>query len=549
MLKFIFKRRLFVSVSPFGTACGYHSRPHYEDIRNIAKKNAATTYRKDSDDHTSFDLWLGQLADEGCLVFLGQLNLYRAAADRFAKRFLSQAQYVSKVGAVRLDGESVYLKEGEEEESKREAIPRKSSLYIPFENLRNGYTIACGNTWKHQRRPRVVCGDHELSAATTRLRVKTDEGMGGWMIYYAQMVNATAFCLDATYNVVRNREVIMYSLVVAHRNTGQGYPVAYMLTNDHTVGPLVQWLGFLKSNAGMNPSQITIDCSIPEVNAIKATFSGVVIRFCAFHVVQAMKRQVERVVFLSGAPPSAQSSYRDQIICDLRGLVGETDLAQFEESYNKIKADYSDQENLLAYLERNWMTAEKLEMWSDAHRNVDNANMRTNNFIESWHNQLKTFLGHRPNRRLDRLLYILITDVAFYHRSQFERISRMIGKMGPIHHENSMREYRADKVPTEDLNRRIVQQNDGHYTVQSAGNGDIVYQVSIIDDLIHTCTCQDYQRRIQPCKHLYMDERLLERTIKVFLPSDLDIPINAHVSDTSVDSSDEEDLGNDDEIE
>jgi hypothetical protein len=263
-----------------------------------------------------------------------------------------------------------------------------------------------------------------------------------------------------------------------------------------------------------------------------------------------MKRQVERVVFLSGAPPSAQSSYREQIICDLRGLVGETDLAQFKESYNKIKADYSDQENFLAYLERNWMSAEKLEMWSDAHRNVDNANMRTNNFIESWHNQLKTFfLGHRLNRRLDRLLHILITDVAFYHRSQFERISRMIGRMGPIHHANSMREYRADKVPTEDLQRRIARQNDGFYTVQSAGNGDIIYQVSIIDDLIHTCTCQDYQRRIQPCKHLYMVERFLERTIKVFLPSDLDIPINAHVPDTSVDSSDEEDLVNDDEIE
>ncbi|KAI8379066.1 uncharacterized protein BYT42DRAFT_495541, partial [Radiomyces spectabilis] len=44
--------------------------------------------------------------------------------------------------------------------------------------------------------------------------------------------------------------------------------------------------------------------------------------------------------------------------------------------------------------------------------------METSNYIESWHNQLKTtylqsfiFLKADRNRRLDRLVYILVNDV------------------------------------------------------------------------------------------------------------------------------------------
>jgi hypothetical protein len=37
-------------------ALACYRRPHYEDIRNTAKKNAGTTYRKDGGDHTSFDV-------------------------------------------------------------------------------------------------------------------------------------------------------------------------------------------------------------------------------------------------------------------------------------------------------------------------------------------------------------------------------------------------------------------------------------------------------------------------------------------------------------
>ena len=39
-------------------------------------------------------------------------------------------------------------------------------------------------------------------------------------------------------------------------------------------------------------------------------------------------------------------------------------------------------------------------------------NMETNNYIENWYNQLKTnYLQRNRNRRLDRLIFILVDDV------------------------------------------------------------------------------------------------------------------------------------------
>ncbi|SAL96839.1 hypothetical protein, partial, partial [Absidia glauca] len=428
-----------------------YRRPHYEDIRNINVKRSGTTYRKDNDDNVSFDKWLSDLEEEGYLIFVGDLQAYRARSDRFAKGFLSPTQL-------------------------------------------------------------------------------------------AQMQTAVAFSLDATHGLVKDKSVIMYTLVVAHSNTGQGFPVGYMITNDHTVGPLAQWLRFLKANGGMTPIQITIDCSIPEVNAILATFDNVTIRFCLFHVMQAIKRQIDRKVVLANGTGEEQANYRGQMMTDLRILINVDTIPEFENAYQDFKVNYHDQVEFLRYLEDKWMAPEKVVMWSDAYRtSVEHDYMRTNNFVESWHNQLKSFfLDRRPNKRLDNLVYVLVRDVAFYHRSQFERISRMIGRMGPIHHENSIRGYRADKISDDELTRRVALQLEGVYTVLSSANEGASYDVAIIDNLIKKCTCIDYERRKRPCKHMYMVERHLKRTIKVFMPAALTSQINAYIDAQIPDSSDEE---------
>ena len=51
----------------------------------------------------------------------------------------------------------------------------------------------------------------------------------------------------------------------------------------------------------MSIQQMTIDCSIPEVNAIQNIFPSAEIHYCAFHVVQAWNRNLKEKVTLDGS--------------------------------------------------------------------------------------------------------------------------------------------------------------------------------------------------------------------------------------------------------
>lgn len=60
-------------------------------------------------------------------------------------------------------------------------------------------------------------------------------------------------------------------------------------------------------------------------------------------------------------------------------------------------------------------------------------NIETNNYAESWHNQLETtYLKRSRNRRLyNRLLYVLSQDVIPDYLQNIRRITFNIGRMGP----------------------------------------------------------------------------------------------------------------------
>jgi hypothetical protein len=58
--------------------------------------------------------------------------------------------------------------------------------------------------------------------------------------------------------------------------------------------------------------------------------------------------------------------------------------------------------------------------------------METNNCIESWHNQLKTtHLRRKQNRRIDKLIFILVNDVEDYYLQNTQRLMLNVGRMGP----------------------------------------------------------------------------------------------------------------------
>ncbi|OBZ80315.1 hypothetical protein A0J61_11636, partial [Choanephora cucurbitarum] len=80
-----------------------------------------------------------------------------------------------------------------------------------------------------------------------------------------RMKSATSFCLDSTHGISSNIADVLYTSIIRDDTIGRGWPVAYMITNDHSVGPIVEWLQHLR-NAQLlvNPKQFTVDCCQTE---------------------------------------------------------------------------------------------------------------------------------------------------------------------------------------------------------------------------------------------------------------------------------------------
>ncbi|ORE01760.1 hypothetical protein BCV72DRAFT_298877 [Rhizopus microsporus var. microsporus] len=73
--------------------------------------------------------------------------------------------------------------------------------------------------------------------------------------------------------------------------------------------------------------------------------------------------------------------------------------------------------------------------------------MGTNNYGESWHNQLKiSYLQKIRNKKVARLVYILVNDVEEGFLSHIERIGMNIGRMGPEAGKARRRELEAEEV-------------------------------------------------------------------------------------------------------
>lgn len=88
-----------------------------------------------------------------------------------------------------------------------------------------------------------------------------------------RMPKVKNYCLNATYSISKRADDILYSIVTGYEQLGRDFPCGYMITNDHSIGPIVQWLAYLKENSVIvDPLQFTIDCSDAETNAIRNVF-------------------------------------------------------------------------------------------------------------------------------------------------------------------------------------------------------------------------------------------------------------------------------------
>ncbi|KAG1147576.1 hypothetical protein G6F37_001447 [Rhizopus arrhizus] len=339
------------------------------------------------------------------------------------------------------------------------------------------------------------------------------------------------FSLDSAFGASSRSNEVLYSLVVRHSDTEKGVPVDYLLINDQSVAPVLEWLKLFRDNCSMQPEQITVDCSIPEADAIRANFGeNCRIQSCFLHVAQCWSRNLETKAKNQPGQYNNTKVIRGNIMSELQSVMYEAVCESMVEKVSQFREKWTlVQPKFVEYLEDRWLALEGYKKWSAVNVIEEHRNMRTDNYIESWHNQLKSvYLKRIKNRRLDRLVFILTNDV--------ERICSEIGRMRPELRRRRQREVVADSIPEDRVIEMISKDGDAQYTTKLFNQENILYVVKINEDRkIASCSPCYFKFNSVVCKHMYLLKKHISVEVDVLsrmetLLSQASIPILADAS-------------------
>ncbi|CEG65971.1 hypothetical protein RMATCC62417_02637 [Rhizopus microsporus] len=140
-------------------------------------------------------------------------------------------------------------------------------------------------------------------------------------------------------------------------------------------------------------------------------------------------RKIRKLIMLESS--ALNNQVHRAIITDLKALMWEKYRETFLLSLLAFNMKYSMHISFLNYMERNYLNREKFVHWPAAFQPQIFSNTETSNFIESCHSQLKTvYLGRKRNRRVDRLISVLVDDVEPDHIDSICRVTLNVGRMG-----------------------------------------------------------------------------------------------------------------------
>ncbi|KAF9931854.1 eukaryotic translation initiation factor 2C, 2 [Linnemannia zychae] len=218
----------------------------------------------------------------------------------------------------------------------------------------------------------------------------------------------------------------LFTLVLKDTDTGFGVPVAFLLTKTSHAFILSSWLTTLckkmknlfstDEEYNFLPNAVITDQGDSEILALKTAFPGVPIFYCAWHVLRVWEHQVQSKMSDLGVHHFQK---REQIR-EQRKILYEKDKATAQELIKTFRETWSDQKQLLDYLNMNYFgrpmykahelqVKEIQENWMLCYRqDISYASIDTNNYIKSWHDILKRhFFRDNQQRRSDAVIYIL----------------------------------------------------------------------------------------------------------------------------------------------
>ncbi|KAG2216680.1 hypothetical protein INT45_007681 [Circinella minor] len=294
-----------------------------------------------------------------------------------------------------------------------------------------------------------------------------------WQVNYFSQAHFIS--LDATHDVSKYKDGVLYTIVIRDTVAGRGVLITYLFTNDLSSRPLLGWFRSL-SSIGLNPQRFTINRSLPEDNAIIQVHGSI-----------------------GRTPAQAKAHIRPH----LKVLMYEKNRERFHNLLNTFITEFShSQPEFITYFKTYYVDmwdGKACERWNVSYQPEVFHPMQTNNYLESWHNQLKScYLKRKRTHRLDVLVEVLVEEVAFDIKQEASRLSVNVGRMGALERRFHVNEIKAEKEKSLPSPSTIIRLLDEEYLVESFANNtnNSVYNAKAQNSQIISCTCPYFQQHM-----------------------------------------------------
>ncbi|KAE8220092.1 hypothetical protein CF319_g6335 [Tilletia indica] len=360
---------------------------------------------------------LASSADTGALPRRGPLPTFRLPTAAQIDRLMSSIRQANRLHSdpfvavhqfTRLNTDNVfaYRPLSITKKEKRFSLGVKSSWSIQNLIMWQGRAMFMDSSWRNKNENRAP------------LTFVTTTNSAGHMVPAAAYLSADATA-DSYAHLLRNleKEVVMEAARICAAPSDNAN--ARLLKHAHEISQQRSW----------RPASVMIDKCRAEFNAIEEVWPGIQVRICQFHVMQAICRWDVDIKTASSSPPSIKRKDKPAICLAFRGAQRCRQISDwpatleiFEANITKTLHEYESSvvAQVIAYFRVNWWSPPWHLLVTDiglgAGQTRDGIN--TSNTIERAFKTFdEVFLSCRVNKRIDRLVHVLVCDWLVYYEA------------------------------------------------------------------------------------------------------------------------------------
>ena len=325
-----------------------------------------------------------------------------------------------------------------------------------------------------------------------------------------QLSNGRIICVDGTHGTNGYDFTLITVMVIDEY--GEGFPVAWCISNREDQLLLINFFNALKQNVGnISPAWFMSDLAEQFYTAWVASFNNRPHKLvCIWHLDRAWRENLKQL---------NDSTLEATVYHNLRVLLEETDKNKFEILLKETITDLSNSSNTVAFA-KYFVThyAHNKQQWAACYR--QEACVNTNMYVEAFHRVLKyIYMKGRVNKRLDKCLHVLLK---LARDKGFERLVKMEkGKnterinMIRTRHQSSLKlsfsqVHNTNQASTWEV---VSSETTNMYSVtliQSTCPHNCSIRCSECNICVHMfiCNCADALIKSSICKHIHLVARL-----------------------------------------